>query len=172
MVKRRENREIGIFSLCLPVDISPVTGRCQQCWSHAKTQRRKVRTKCSLSPHFILRLAPLREVKSSNRRTLESGQSGMLSYWLPVSLTPFHHPSFALPALAFSQPPQKSGQGKQWMSNPRYRPVIVLPTSRQEPRGCYRPIEIDRSPDMIGSRRQTLLISCLGKADTTGTTAP
>ena len=58
MVKRRENGEIGIFSLCLPVDISSVTGRCQGCWSHAKAQRRKVRTKCSLSQHFIL--APLR----------------------------------------------------------------------------------------------------------------
>jgi hypothetical protein len=47
-----------------------------------------------LSQHFIL--APLREVKSSNRRTLESGQSGMLSDWLPVSLTPFHHPRWGL----------------------------------------------------------------------------
>jgi hypothetical protein len=27
MVKRRENGEIGIFSLCLPVDIPSVTGR-------------------------------------------------------------------------------------------------------------------------------------------------
>jgi hypothetical protein len=36
--------------------------------------------------------APLREVKSWNRKTLEAGQSGMLSYWLPVSLTPFRHP--------------------------------------------------------------------------------
>jgi hypothetical protein len=36
MVKRRENGEIVIFSLCLPVDISSVTGRCQRCWSHAK----------------------------------------------------------------------------------------------------------------------------------------
>jgi hypothetical protein len=96
MVKRREKGEIGIFSLRLPVDISSVTGRCQGCWSHAKAQRRKVRTKCSLSQHFIL--APLREVKSWNRKTLESGQSGMLSDWLPVSLTPFRHPSFALPA--------------------------------------------------------------------------
>ena len=43
--------------------------------------------------------APLREVKSWNRKTLESGQSGMLSYWLPVSLTPFHHPSLALPCV-------------------------------------------------------------------------
>ncbi len=58
MAKRRENGEIGIFSLCLPVDISSVTGRCQDCWSHAKAQRRKVRTKCSLSQHFFL--APLR----------------------------------------------------------------------------------------------------------------
>jgi hypothetical protein len=58
MVKRRENGEIGIFSFCLPVDISSVTGRCQHCWSHAKAQRRKVRTKCSLSQHFTL--APLR----------------------------------------------------------------------------------------------------------------
>jgi carboxylesterase type B len=58
MVKRRENGEIGIFSLCLPVDIASVTGRCQHCWSHAKAQRRKVRTKYSLSQHFIL--APLR----------------------------------------------------------------------------------------------------------------
>jgi hypothetical protein len=97
MVKRRENGEIGVFSLCLPVDISSVAGRCQRCWSHAKAQRRKVWTKCSLSQHFIL--APLREVKSSNRQTLESGQSGMLSDWLPVSLTPFRHPSLALPSL-------------------------------------------------------------------------
>jgi hypothetical protein len=43
--------------------------------------------------------APLREVRSWNRQTLESGQSGMLSYWLPVSLTSFHHPSLALPGL-------------------------------------------------------------------------
>jgi len=54
MVKRCENGEIGIFSLCQPLDISSVTGRCQDCWSHAKAQRRKVRTKCSLSQHFIL----------------------------------------------------------------------------------------------------------------------
>jgi hypothetical protein len=38
MVKRCENGEIGIFSLCLPVDISSVTGRCQHCWSHAKAK--------------------------------------------------------------------------------------------------------------------------------------
>ena len=54
MVKRCENGEIGMFSLCQPLDISSVTGRCQHCWSHAKAQRRKVRTKCSLSQHFIL----------------------------------------------------------------------------------------------------------------------
>jgi hypothetical protein len=95
MVKRCENGEIGIFSLCQPLDISSVTGRCQHCWSHAKAQRRKVRTKCSLSQHFIL--APLREVKSWNRQTLESRQSGMFSSCLPVSLSPFHHPSFTLP---------------------------------------------------------------------------
>ncbi|MFO0063600.1 MAG: hypothetical protein ACK57O_22215, partial [Planctomyces sp.] len=95
MVKRCENGEIGMFSLCQPLDISSVTGRCQHCCSHAKAQRRKVRTKCSLSQHFIL--APLREVKSWNRQTLESRQSGMFSSSLPVSLSPFHHPSFALP---------------------------------------------------------------------------
>ena len=91
MVKRCENGEIGMFSLCQPLDISSVTGRCQHCWSHAKAQRRKVRTKCSLSQHFIL--APLREVKSWNRQTLESRQSAMFSSSLPVSLSPFHHPS-------------------------------------------------------------------------------
>jgi hypothetical protein len=82
--------KLGMFSFCLPVDISSVTGRCQHCWSHAKAQRRKVRTEGSLFQRFTL--APLREVKSWNRKTLESGQSGMLSYWLPVSLTRFHHP--------------------------------------------------------------------------------
>ncbi|MFO0132861.1 MAG: hypothetical protein ACK56U_04595, partial [Planctomyces sp.] len=41
--------------------------------------------------------APLREVKSWNRQAIESRQSGMFSSCLPVSLSPFHHPSFALP---------------------------------------------------------------------------
>jgi hypothetical protein len=92
MAKRRENGEIGIFSLCLPVDISSVTGRCQRCWSHAKANDAKSGQNVHFPSISSCAFAPLREVKSSNRRTLESGQSGMLSDWLPVSLAPFHHP--------------------------------------------------------------------------------
>ena len=95
MVKRCENGEIGIFSLCQPLDISSVTGRCQHCWSHAKTQSQdKMFTFPALHPGAF---APLREVKSWNRQTLESRQSGMFSSSLPVSLSPFHHPRARLP---------------------------------------------------------------------------
>jgi hypothetical protein len=99
MVKRRENGEIGIFSLCLPVDISSVTGRCRRCWSHAKAKTQSQDKMFTFPAFHLAAFAPLREVNSSNRQTLESGQSGMLSDCLPVSLTPFRHPSLALPGL-------------------------------------------------------------------------
>jgi hypothetical protein len=90
MVKRREDGQIGIFSLCLPVDVSSVAGRCQHCWSHAKAQRRKVRTEASLFQQFSF--APLREVKAGIDEPFENGLIGIISFCLPLSLTPFHHP--------------------------------------------------------------------------------
>jgi hypothetical protein len=95
MAKPRENGEIGIFSLCLPVDMSYAAGCCQNSWSHAKAQRRKVRTEISLFQQFSF--APLREVKAGIDEPFENGLIGIISFCLPVSLTPFHHPSFALP---------------------------------------------------------------------------
>jgi hypothetical protein len=70
--------------------------RRQACWYHAKAQRRKVRTEGSIFQQFIL--APLREVKAGIDELFENGLIGIISLCLPVSLTPFHHPSFALPA--------------------------------------------------------------------------
>ena len=70
MVKQCENGEIGMFSLCQPLDISSVTGCCQHCWSHAKTQSQD---KMFTFPALHLgAFAPLREVKSWNRQTLAS----------------------------------------------------------------------------------------------------
>ena len=70
MVKRRKDGQIGIFSFCLPVDISSATGCCQNCWSHAKAQRRKVRTEGSIFQQFILaplRLCVRKKLESTNR---------------------------------------------------------------------------------------------------------
>jgi hypothetical protein len=95
MVKRRKDGQFGLFSICLPVDISSAAGCCQNFWSHAKAQRRKVRTEGSIFQQFIF--APLREVKAGIDEPFQNGLPGIISFCLPVSLTPFHHPSFALP---------------------------------------------------------------------------
>ena len=90
MVKRREDGQIGIFSFCLPVDIFSATGCCQNCWSHAKTQRQDRR---STFPAIQLgAFAPLREVKTGIDEPVQNGLIGIISFCLPVSLTPFHHP--------------------------------------------------------------------------------
>jgi hypothetical protein len=108
MVNRREDGQIGIFSFCLPVDISSATGCCQNSWSHAKAQRRKVRTEGSHFQQFSL--APLREVKAGIDESFEHGLIGIISFCLPVSLTPFHHPSFALPAPPVARKSTQFGQ--------------------------------------------------------------
>ena len=95
MVKRREDGKIGVFLFCLPVDISSSDGCCQSCWSHAKAQRRKVRTEGSIFQQFSL--APLREVKAGIDEPFENGLIGIISFCLPGSLTPFQHPSLAPP---------------------------------------------------------------------------
>ena len=81
------NWDISFF---LPVDISSAAGCCQNSGSHAKAQRRKVRTEGSLFQQFSF--APLREVKAGIDEPFENGLIGIISFCLPVSLTPFHHP--------------------------------------------------------------------------------
>ena len=98
MAKRREDGQTGIFPLYPPVDISSAAGCCQNCWSHAKAQRRKVSTEGSIFQQFSL--APLREVKAGIDEPFQNGLIGIISFCLPVSLTPFHHPSFALPVVS------------------------------------------------------------------------
>jgi hypothetical protein len=93
MVKRCENGEIGMFSLCQPLDISSVTGSLPALLVSRKGAKTQSQDKMFTFPALHLgALAPLREVKSWNRQTLESRQSGMFSSCLPVSLSPFHHP--------------------------------------------------------------------------------
>ena len=62
MAKRREDGQIRIFPLCLPVDISSATGCCQNCWYHAKTQSQDSRL--AFPAIQLCASAPLREAKA------------------------------------------------------------------------------------------------------------
>jgi hypothetical protein len=83
VVKRREDGQIGIFSFCLPVDISSATGCCQNCWSDAKAQSHDRR---STFPAIHLgAFAPLREVKTGIDEPVRNGLIGII-FFLPASV--------------------------------------------------------------------------------------
>jgi hypothetical protein len=95
MVTRREDGQLGMFSFCLPVDISSDTGCCQNCWSHAKAQSQD--RSFNFPAIHLSAFAPLREEKAGIDNPFENGLIGIISSCLPVSSTPFHHPRAKLP---------------------------------------------------------------------------
>jgi hypothetical protein len=129
-----------------------VTGRCRRCWSHAKAKTQS-QDKMFTFPAFHLGALALREVNSSNRQTLESGQSGMLSDCLPVSLTPFRHPRAKL---GWRNGVKNTGSRlSNWTPRDKasgdVNPSVTARCSRGQNRirnspERYRPIDIDRSP--------------------------
>jgi hypothetical protein len=56
----------------------------------------------NFSAIHLCAFAPLREVQAGIDEPFQNGLPGIISFCLPVSVTPFHHPSFALPALRLS----------------------------------------------------------------------